>query len=146
MTDFVEENLDNWAEVECLQRFIAAGLLDFAVLDAEHSSQAITLKHAKVPCHRRHRVCVAVSTHDALLPAACCPLLADHQTVLSPETIVNPVVLICNYVFDSLPQDFLQASVCRGGGGGELTRVGVMDVLACWVATLAHQRQTASYE
>ncbi|MGB8645585.1 MAG: tetratricopeptide repeat protein [Anaerolineae bacterium] len=72
LTDLVAKNLDFVSTHPALQAWIQAGLVDFALFDAEH-------------------------------PA---PLVLRHSgQVLAPGAVSNPLVLVANYFFDSIPQD-----------------------------------------
>ncbi len=72
MADFTRSNLEFWAAHPQLRPFAEAGLVDFAVLDAEADGE-IRLEHAGV--------------------------------VLGRQTLGNPLVVIGNYLFDTLTVD-----------------------------------------
>lgn len=98
MTDFFESNLESWRALPCLQRFIASGHLDFAVFDALDGTD-FTLQQAGV----RPRV-------------GCCwfPLLHSRlarQITLNASTLRNPLIIVANYVFDTLPHDVYQVGL-----------------------------------
>jgi hypothetical protein len=73
LTDLSEKNLDFWRRHPRWASYLEAGLVDFALFDAEQ-------------------------------PGDLC--LAGSGEVLSPrQGLANPVVLIANYFFDSIPAD-----------------------------------------
>lgn len=84
LTDFAAENLAFWLEHPKLKPLVAAGHLDFALMDATENA----------------------------------PIRLHHSgKVLTPETIKNPIAVVCNYFFDSLPQDMFAAKeglFCEG--------------------------------
>ena len=69
VTDFTQANIDFWKGHPSFQPLLAAGLVDFALFNAE-SDDVIKLQVG--------------------------------GEVLSAETLANPVIAICNYVFDTL--------------------------------------------
>jgi hypothetical protein len=73
ISDFYEGGVPFWAQHESLRPFIDAGLVDFAVFDAEGTSASIGLRRSKGE--------------------------------LSAATLRNPLVVVCNYIFDTLRQD-----------------------------------------
>ncbi len=81
MTDFTDSNIRAWCEHKALQTYVEQGLLDFAVYEAgQHSTHAVTL------------------------------MQSGH--VLTPEKLAgvdkNPLIVIANYIFDSIPHDIFQ--------------------------------------
>ena len=69
MTDFTQKNVDFWKSHESIKPLVEAGLVDFAVYDAETDVQ-IELQ-----------VC---------------------GDVLTAASVKNPMVVLCNYIFDTL--------------------------------------------
>lgn len=78
MTDFVPEIVDFWQQHEQFQPWVEAGLLDFALFDVGEKRK---LGSAQA-LHLRHA-----------------------NLTLTPELLQNPLILIANYFFDSIPQD-----------------------------------------
>ena len=78
MTDFVPEIVDFWVQHEHFKPWVDAGLLDFALFDVDEK--------------RKLRSAQALTLHHA-------------KTTLTPELLQNPLILIANYFFDSIPQD-----------------------------------------
>ena len=91
LTDFTEKNLEPLRSHPAFQPWIEAGLLDFARYDAGQDGQ----EAAEIRLER-------------------------SGEVLSPQTLRNPLIVIANYVFDSVPQD---AFAVRGGEIFELTPI-----------------------
>lgn len=77
MTDISEANIEFWRTHPYLQRYIHAGMLDFAFYHHAETLNPLQLHLSK--------------------------------QVLSPETIENPLILIGNYFFDTVPQDLFLA-------------------------------------
>jgi hypothetical protein len=95
MTDFFESNIKSWRSLPCLQRFVASGHLDFAVFDAIGGTH-FHLQQAGVS-----------SVHLLARPV----LLSDVfvvQITLNASSLANPLVILANYVFDTLPHDVYQ--------------------------------------
>ena len=84
MTDFTESNLEPLRRHPAFEPWISAGVLDFACYDAGRCD-------AGDPTEIR---------------------LEWSGETLSPQTLRNPLIVIANYVFDSIPQD---AFAARGG-------------------------------
>lgn len=68
-TDVSKACVDDWRQQEMLQPLVKAGLLDFAVFNAE-TDKSLTL--------------------------------TESGTILRKGSSTNPMVLVCNYLFDSL--------------------------------------------
>ncbi len=80
MTDFVPEIVDFWQQHDRFKPWVEAGLLDFALFDVAE----------KRPF--RFRSAQALTLRHANL-------------TLTPDLLQNPLILIANYFFDSIPQD-----------------------------------------
>jgi hypothetical protein len=72
LSDFTEANLDFWKEQSRLRPYIAKGWLDFALFDAEKSSEIV---------------------------------LQTTGKVIRKEDLNQPLIVVANYFFDSIPQD-----------------------------------------
>ena len=83
MTDIMPSCLDFWGGHESLVPFVAAGVLEFGVVDAE---------------------CAGGWGATTLRPSG---------RVLSPGSLSSPVVILANYLFDTLRQDLFR--VVEGG-------------------------------
>jgi tetratricopeptide (TPR) repeat protein len=77
MTDFAQPTLNYWLRHPSLQPFLASGLLDVALFDAEQPG----------PLHLLH-----------------------SGGILAPGSVHQPLVVIANYFFDSIPQDSFTVS------------------------------------
>jgi hypothetical protein len=69
LTDFTQQNIDFWRSHPSFQPLVEAGLIDFALFNAE-SDDTMTLQVS--------------------------------GEVLGAESLHNPVIAICNYIFDTL--------------------------------------------
>ncbi len=104
MTDFVPEIVAFWQNQAQFRPWIEAGLLDFALYDVAEISQKNAVELVE-----------PVETNG--LRQAQAPLLQNIEgrkrpftllhaaRTLTPEQVSNPLILIANYFFDSIPQD-----------------------------------------
>ncbi len=81
MTDFVEGNVEFWRSHPAFRPYVAQGVLDFAVYDVEGDQELRLLESGAV-----------------LRPPA------------EPGAAGNPLIVVANYVFDTLPQDLFAVS------------------------------------
>ena len=72
MTDFTENNLKFWRQQEELAKYVAKGVLDFAIFNMEED-QEINLTMSKI--------------------------------TLNKETLINPLTVCANYIFDTVSHD-----------------------------------------
>jgi SAM-dependent MidA family methyltransferase len=75
MTDFTDANVSFWKTHPALSRYVARGLIDFAIFDAT-SDTSLTLLHA--------------------------------QKTLTRQSLKNPLCIIANYLFDTLPHELFR--------------------------------------
>ncbi|MBD2212734.1 SAM-dependent methyltransferase [Nostoc linckia FACHB-104] len=80
MTDFAEKNIQYWKEHSAFQNYIQIGILDFARFEVEKDTEINLIGSGKV-----------LSTH-------------------SEEQLHNPLLVLANYIFDSVPQDIFRVS------------------------------------
>ncbi len=104
MTDFTERTVAYWRAQPWLQPFVESGVLDFARFDVEHDQTLTLLNEGKTLSAKTvgyPRKGAKTQRRTALDSA---PLR------LCEETCKSPIVVIANYVFDSIPQDAFVAA------------------------------------
>ncbi len=72
MSDFTKKNIEFWRQHQKLQPYVEQGILDFAQLDLEQSSEIE---------------------------------LQDRGVVLKEGSVKNPIIVVANYIFDTLRTD-----------------------------------------
>jgi hypothetical protein len=101
LTDFIEETIGYWQAHVQLQPFFAAGQLDVAGFDLA-DPRDLALRRAGitlVPAGRTPSLPGAAVTVPAANVAEC------GRGVLTARAVRNPLIVLGNYVFDSVPQD-----------------------------------------
>lgn len=96
LTDFTEHDLRFWSEHPSLQPLIEAGVVDTAMFDAENDTSVCARCAAAIPLP------LCRSGWLIVMPPQI--KLTHSGAVLSAETLRNPLVVIANYVFDTLRQ------------------------------------------
>ncbi len=80
MTDFAETNIKYWEEHSAFQDYIQSGILDFARFEVEKDTEINLIRSGKV-----------------------LSIDLEHQ-------LHNPLLVLANYIFDSVPQDIFRVS------------------------------------
>lgn len=92
MTDFTQRNVEFWAEHPSLKEFTDQGLLDFAVFGTRARPRAPACCALTPPSSR------ADAENDRSMT------LQVSGKLLEKGAVENPMVFICNYIFDTLRQ------------------------------------------
>ena len=105
LSDFCDANVGAWRRHPRLAELATAGVVDFAVFDAAaqtvDETPELRLLESKVlhSCEPVWRTFTAGTADQGVWRV---------QATLSPDTLHNPLVTMCNYVFDTLPHDAFQ--------------------------------------
>lgn len=84
LTDFNHDMVRGWAQLPCFAALLAEGLLDFAVLDAD----------------------ILGAPADVGSAASTAGVRLQHsQRALGPGSLATPLLVVANYILDSLPCD-----------------------------------------
>lgn len=97
MTDFTEHNVNFWNTHAPLQKFFDAGLLDMAQFGTFHFAAAGS------KLRRRLTDTSVFAPTDAVTDREL--RLVRSKEVLDRSTVVNPIVVVSNYIFDTLKND-----------------------------------------
>ena len=95
MTDFTQRTVDFWLRHPPLLPLLEAGVMDVAVFDADPPGAGPDPGPVELKLQYSGTVLSAKSP----------------GTLLNPGGGLNPVVVVANYVFDTLRQDAFQARV-----------------------------------
>eukprot|EP00854_Cymbomonas_tetramitiformis_P001163 gene1163-1734_t len=84
LTDFNHDMVRGWAQLPCFAALLAEGLLDFAVLDAD---------------------VLGAPTGEGSAACSGSVRLQHSQRALGPGSLATPLLVVANYILDSLPCD-----------------------------------------
>lgn len=127
LTDFNKTLLENRMNTPWMQPLVAAGLVEFAVLDAaSSSSQGI---HGKGGTKAQPLV-----------------LLGKEVTMLEPESLKGPVFVVGNYALDSFPVDIFMQTKTQGlMEVREEEETGRLTLVSSSVGTLEEEGEEKAY-
>lgn len=108
VTDFSHANFGFWMNHPRLQELFALGVLDFAVFDAEAAPGFVGGEHAGgqdgFGGQAEEGDNDVVTSRGRLWGSGCLRLELSGEE-LRPGDLENPIIVVANYVFDSLKQD-----------------------------------------
>lgn len=113
VTDFSHANFGFWMNHPRLQDLFALGILDFAVFDAEAEPGFVGGEHAGAHGGQGNAGDAGQAeegdndpgTSRARMWGSGCLRLELSGEELRPGDLENPIIVVANYVFDSLKQD-----------------------------------------
>ena len=115
VTDFSHANFGFWMNHPRLHDLFALGVLDFAVFDAEAEPGCAGGEHGEHAGNRERegKGNDGPGTPGERMWGSGCLRLELSGEELRPGDLDNPIIVVANYVFDSLKQDAFRCKAIR---------------------------------